>query len=76
MGDTYAIKALAVIIIGGLGDVRGAVLAGLLLGVCEVMFQAYGSAGWSEAFIWLFLIGVFLLKPDGIFGVGIKTREI
>lgn len=76
MGDIYAIKALAVIIIGGLGDVRGAVFAGLLLGVCEVMFQAYGSPGWAEAFIWLFLIGVFLLKPDGIFGVGVKTREI
>jgi branched-chain amino acid transport system permease protein len=76
MGDTYAIKALAVIIIGGLGDVRGAVFAGMLLGVCEVMFQAYGAPGWSEAFVWLFLIGVFLLKPDGIFGVGIKTREI
>ena len=76
MGDMYAIKALAIIIIGGLGDVRGAVFAGLLLGVCEVMFQAYASAGWSEAFIWLFLIGVFLLKPDGIFGVGVKTREI
>lgn len=76
MGDMYAIKALAVIIIGGLGDVRGAVLAGLLLGVCEVLFQAYGAPGWSEAFIWLFLIGVFLLRPEGIFGVGIKTREI
>ena len=76
MGDMYAIKALAVIIIGGLGDVRGAVLAGLILGVCEVMFQAYAAPGWSEAFIWLFLIGVFLLKPEGIFGVGIKTREI
>lgn len=76
MGDTYAIKALAVIIIGGLGDVRGAVFAGLLLGISEVMFQAYGSAGWSEAFVWLLLIAVFLLKPDGIFGVGIKTREI
>ncbi|RYX90048.1 MAG: branched-chain amino acid ABC transporter permease [Comamonadaceae bacterium] len=76
MGDVFAIKALAVIIIGGLGDVRGAVLAGVLLGLCEVMFQAYGGPGWSEAFIWLFLIGVFLLKPDGIFGVGIKTREI
>ncbi len=76
IGDTYAIKALAVIIIGGLGDVRGAVFAGMLLGVCEVLFQAYGAPGWSEAFVWLFLIGVFLLKPDGIFGVGIKTREI
>lgn len=76
MGDMYAIKALAIIIIGGLGDVRGAVLAGLLLGICEVMFKAYGASGWSEAFIWLFLIGVFLLKPGGIFGVGVKTREI
>jgi len=76
MGDMYAIKALAIIIIGGLGDVRGAVLAGLLLGICEVMFKAYAAPGWSEAFIWLFLIGVFLLKPEGIFGVGIKTREI
>ena len=76
MGDMYAIKALAIIIIGGLGDVRGAVLAGLLLGISEVMFKAYGAPGWSEAFIWLFLIGVFLLTPEGIFGVGIKTREI
>lgn len=76
MGDMYAVKALAIIIIGGLGDVRGAVLAGLLLGISEVMFKAYAAPGWSEAFIWLFLIGVFLLKPEGIFGVGIKTREI
>jgi len=76
MGDMYAIKALAIIIICGLGDVRGAVLAGLLLGVCEVLFKAYAAPGWSEAFIWLFLIGVFLLKPEGIFGVGMKTREI
>ena len=76
MGDMYAIKALAIIIIGGLGDVRGAVFAGLLLGVCEVMFQAFAPPGWSEAFIWLFLIGVFLVRPEGIFGVGIKTREI
>lgn len=76
MGDMYAIKALAVVIIGGLGDMRGAVLAGVLLGVCEVLFQAYAAPGWSEAFVWLFLIGVFLVKPEGIFGVGIKTREI
>ncbi|MGA0570037.1 branched-chain amino acid ABC transporter permease [Variovorax sp. VNK109] len=76
MGDTYAIKALAVIVIGGLGDVRGAVFAGLLLGMAEVLFQAYASPGWSEAFVWLLLIAVFLLKPDGVFGTGVKVREI
>lgn len=76
MGDMYAIKALAIIIIGGLGDVRGAVFAGILLGLCEVLFQAYAAPGWSEAFIWLCLIAVFVVKPEGIFGSGIKTREI
>ncbi|HYF61132.1 MAG TPA: branched-chain amino acid ABC transporter permease [Burkholderiaceae bacterium] len=76
MGDTYAIKALAVIVIGGLGDVRGAMAAGLLMGICEVLFQAYAPAGWSEAFVWLLLIGVFLLKPEGIFGTGVQRREV
>ncbi len=76
MGDMYAIKALAIIIIGGLGDVRGAVFAGILLGLCEVLFQAYAAPGWSEAFIWLCLIGVFIVKPEGIFGSALKTREI
>ncbi len=76
MGDVYAIKALAIIIIGGLGDVRGAVFAGILLGLAEVLFQAYAAPGWSEAFIWLCLIGVFIVKPEGIFGSALKTREI
>lgn len=76
MGDTYAIKALAVIVIGGLGDVRGAMAAGLLLGICEVLFQAYAPPGWSEAFVWFLLIGVFLVKPEGIFGTGVQRREV
>src|SRR5690606_18450258 len=40
MGNHLALKALAVIVIGGLGDVRGAMVVGLLLGVIEVLFQA------------------------------------
>lgn len=76
MGDRYALKALAVIVIGGLGDLRGAVVAGLLLGTLDVLFQAYLAPGWSEAFVWFLLIGVFVLKPDGLFGVTLKRREI
>lgn len=76
MGDRYALKALAVIVIGGLGDLRGAVVAGLVLGSCEVLFQAYFPAGWSEAFVWILLIGVFVLRPDGLFGTSVKRREI
>ncbi|MFG1352252.1 branched-chain amino acid ABC transporter permease [Xanthobacter autotrophicus] len=76
MSDAYALKALAVIVIGGLGDLRGALIAGLLLGVCEVLFQAYAPSGWSEAFVWILLILVFLVRPDGLFGVSVKRREV
>lgn len=76
MGDQYAIKALAVIVIGGLGDLRGAMIAGLLLGALEVLFQAYAPAGWSEAFVWLVLIAVFLFKPEGLFGAPLARREV
>lgn len=76
MGDTYAIKALAVVVIGGLGDLRGAMTAGVLLGVFEVLFQAYAPPGWSEGFVWLLLIATFLIKPEGIFGTRISRREI
>lgn len=76
MSDAYALKALAVIVVGGLGDVRGALIAGLVLGIAEVLFQAYASGVWAEAFIWILLIGVFLVKPDGLLGESIKRREV
>lgn len=76
MGDRFALKALAVIIIGGVGDLRGAMLVGLLLGICEVLFQAYAPAGWSEAFVWLAMIGVLVFRPEGLFGTIVRRREV
>lgn len=76
MSNAYALKALAVIVVGGLGDVRGALIAGLALGLIEVLLQAYASGMWAEAFIWILLIVVFLAKPDGLLGESIKRREV
>ncbi len=76
LSDRFALKALAVIVIGGVADMRGAVLAGLLLGVAEVQFQAYLPAGWSEAFVWIAMILVLLAFPNGLFGGGIRRREV
>lgn len=76
ISDTYALKGLAVIVIGGLGDIRGAMVAGLLIGIIEVLFQAYLPPGISEAFVWLALIAILVLKPDGLFGAPVKRREI
>lgn len=76
MSDAYALKALAVIVIGGLGDVRGAVLAGIVLGLSEVLFQAYAPPGFAEAFVWTMVILVFLVKPEGLFGSQVQRREV
>lgn len=76
MGDRFAFKALAVIIIGGVGDLRGAMVVGLLMGVVEVLFQAYAPPGWSEAFVWMAMIGVLAFRPEGLFGAPVQRREI
>lgn len=76
MGDRFAFKALAVIIIGGVGDMRGAMVVGLLLGIIEVLFQAYAPSGWSEAFVWIAMIGVLSFRPEGLFGATLQRREM
>ncbi|MET0542904.1 MAG: branched-chain amino acid ABC transporter permease [Variovorax sp.] len=76
MGDRFAFKALAVIIIGGVGDLRGAMAVGLLLGIVEVLFQAYAPAGWSEAFVWMAMIAVLAFRPEGLFGASVQRRTI
>jgi branched-chain amino acid transport system permease protein len=76
MGDRFAFKALAVIIIGGVGDIRGAMLVGLELGVCDVLFQAYAPPGWSEAFVWLAMIAVLVFLPEGLFGAKVRRRAV
>lgn len=68
MGLSYGLKGLAVIILGGLGNVQGAMAGGLLIGVLEALTIAYGDAGYKDpvAFGCLFLI--LLLRPQGLCG--------
>lgn len=76
MGDRFALKALAVIIIGGVGDLRGAMLVGMAMGLCDVLFQAYAPGGWSEAFVWAAMIAVLVFRPEGLFGLGVRRRTV
>jgi branched-chain amino acid transport system permease protein len=76
MGDRFAFKALAVIIIGGVGDLRGAMVVGLTLGVLDVLFQAYAPSGWSEALVWIAMIAVLVFRPEGLFGLKSRRRAV
>lgn len=83
MGSIQAIKAFAVIIIGGLGSIPGAIAAGLVLGLAENVipfvlsfiascfgFVDVSLSSWKDTIAFIILILVLLIKPTGIFGEG------
>ena len=70
MGATPVLKAFVAAIVGGLGSLRGVVLAGFLLGFLETFLQRYlpgAESGYRDAILWVILIGVLLLRPQGLF---------
>ncbi len=74
MGATLGLKAFAATICGGFGDVRGAILGGLALGVIESFGAAYISAVYKDGFSFLVLIVFLLLRPQGIFGEKVAEK--
>jgi len=68
MGQPILHKGIAVIILGGMGDIRGALIAGLFLGFAEVMSKAYISSQMGDAAAFGLLFLILLVKPSGLFG--------
>ncbi len=68
MGEQMMLRGFVVVIVGGLGDIFGALLAGLLLGVVEVLTAGYLASGLKEAVGFAILVLVLWTRPDGLFG--------
>jgi len=68
MGQPMLQKGVAVIILGGMGDIRGALLAGLFLGFAEVMSVAYIGSTMRDAVAFGMLFLILLVRPKGLFG--------
>jgi branched-chain amino acid transport system permease protein len=68
MGQPILHKGIAVIILGGLGDIRGAMLAGLFLGFAEVLSVAYIGSTMRDAVAFGLLFFVLILRPRGLLG--------
>lgn len=67
-GFNFGLKALAIMAIGGMGDLRGAFLGGLLVGVLEALAFNWGLGQLADVAVWVFMICVLLVRPAGLFG--------
>ena len=73
-GLIFTVKAFTAAVLGGLGDPRGAIVGGIVLGLLESVSAAFISSGYQEAVPMVVLILVFMFRPGGIMGVGLAAR--
>jgi branched-chain amino acid transport system permease protein len=74
MGGMLALKAFAATIIGGFGDIGGAIIGGLALGIIETFGAAYVSVPYKDGFAFLIMILILVLRPQGIFGERVAEK--
>jgi branched-chain amino acid transport system permease protein len=74
MGQPILHKGIAVVILGGMGDIRGALLGGFFLGFAEVFSVAYIGSTMRDAVAFGLLFAILLLRPEGLFGSAVQRR--
>jgi branched-chain amino acid transport system permease protein len=68
MGFTAGLKGFTAAVVGGIGNVRGAMLGGLLIGLAEAFTAGYVSSTFQNAIVFALLIAVMLVRPNGLLG--------
>lgn len=68
MGGRIELKGLAVIILGGMGSITGAVIGGFILGITETLAVAFISSNWRDAIAFGVMFLILVLRPTGLFG--------
>jgi branched-chain amino acid transport system permease protein len=72
-GFQAGLFAFTAAVMGGIGNVRGAVLGGLIIGIAQQLADFRFGAQWTEVVIFVYLILVMVLRPRGLLGE--ETRE-
>lgn len=68
------LKAIPAAVLGGLYSVPGAIIGGMIIGVSEALAGVYLPTGFKEVFPYIILIGILLIRPEGIFGLPERKR--
>jgi branched-chain amino acid transport system permease protein len=74
MGTVPGLKAFVAAVLGGIGNITGAMIGGLIIGLAEVMAVGYGSSTYRDAIAFVILVLILLVKPTGIMGKGMVEK--
>jgi branched-chain amino acid transport system permease protein len=74
IGFMAGIKAFTAAVLGGIGNIPGAVLGGLVLGVAETMGAGYISSAYEDVFAFGLLVLILILRPAGLLGKAVKQK--
>lgn len=74
MGFSFGLKAFTAAIMGGIGNIPGAMIGGILLGVLEALGAAYISIAWKDAFAFFILILILIFRPTGLLGERVADK--
>jgi branched-chain amino acid transport system permease protein len=74
MGIMPGLKAFVAAVLGGIGNIPGAVVGGLVMGVAEVLVTGYISPTYRDAIAFVLLIVILLVRPAGIFGKAVSEK--
>jgi branched-chain amino acid transport system permease protein len=74
IGFMAGIKAFTAAVLGGIGNIPGAVLGGLVLGVAETFGAGYISSAYEDVFAFALLVLILILRPAGLLGKAVKQK--
>ena len=73
MGFQNGLYAFTAAVLGGIGNIPGAMLGGLIIGLVRAFGDGYFGARWTSALVFLILIVILIFRPSGLLGT--RTRD-
>jgi branched-chain amino acid transport system permease protein len=74
VGLSFTTQAFVVVILGGMGSIRGAIIAAVVVGLVDSLAAGYISSAYTDAFGYAVMIAILLVHPTGLFGEQSRTR--
>ncbi|WML52356.1 branched-chain amino acid ABC transporter permease [Neobacillus sp. PS3-12] len=74
MGVMSTMKAFVVVLLGGVGNIPGAIVGGLIIGLVETYAAGYISSEYKDVFAFVIMILILLFKPEGLFGKNVQEK--